>query len=332
MNSALAALPVSYQDVADAADRIRPLVVETPLLEVADLSEAIGGRFFVKCENLQRTGSFKLRGGMNALASLSPEDRAKGVVAYSSGNHAQGVAAAARHFGVAATIIMPEDAPVIKRDNTQALGATVVTYDRYSESREALGQKIQAETGAMLIPPYDYLPTMVGQGTSAIEVTNQLRAKGLSLDTAIICCGGGGLAGGSALVYSTTFPHAKVWAAEPATHDDTTRSLIAGTRLSNDPDARSICDAIVTPTPGEVTFPILQACGVEGRTASDADVLDAVGFAAKRMKLVVEPGGAIALAVARTHVAHLHGQTVVAYLSGGNIDPEMLARAMTRAS
>ena len=332
MNSALAALPVSYQDVADAADRIRPLVVETPLLEVADLSEAIGGRFFVKCENLQRTGSFKLRGGMNALASLSPEDRAKGVVAYSSGNHAQGVAAAARHFGVAATIIMPEDAPVIKRDNTQALGATVVTYDRYSESREALGRKIQAETGAILIPPYDYLPTMVGQGTSAIEVTNQLRAKGLSLDTAIICCGGGGLAGGSALVYSTTFPHAKVWAAEPATHDDTTRSLIAGTRLSNDPDARSICDAIVTPTPGEVTFPILQACGVEGRSASDADVLDAVGFAAKRMKLVVEPGGAIALAVARTHLAHLHGQTVVAYLSGGNIDPEMLARAMTRAS
>ena len=332
MNSALAALPVSYQDVADAADRIRPLVVETPLLEVADLSEAIGGRFFVKCENLQRTGSFKLRGGMNALASLSPEDRAKGVVAYSSGNHAQGVAAAARHFGVAATIIMPEDAPVIKRDNTQALGATVVTYDRYSESREALGRKIQAETGAILIPPYDYLPTMVGQGTSAIEVTNQLRAKGLSLDTAIICCGGGGLAGGSALVYSTTFPHAKVWAAEPATHDDTTRSLIAGTRLSNDPDARSICDAIVTPTPGEVTFPILQACGVQGRTASDADVLDAVGFAAKRMKLVVEPGGAIALAVARTHLAHLHGQTVVAYLSGGNIDPEMLARAMTRAS
>jgi threonine dehydratase len=332
MNSALAALPVSYQDVADAADRIRPLVVETPLLEVADLSEAIGGRFFVKCENLQRTGSFKLRGGMNALASLSPEDRAKGIVAYSSGNHAQGVAAAARHFGVAATIIMPEDAPVIKRDNTQALGATVVTYDRYSESREALGQKIQAETGAILIPPYDYLPTMVGQGTSAIEVTNQLRAKGLSLDTAIICCGGGGLAGGSALVYSTTFPHAKVWAAEPATHDDTTRSLIAGTRLSNDPDARSICDAIVTPTPGEVTFPILQACGVEGRSASDADVLDAVGFAAKRMKLVVEPGGAIALAVARTHLAHLHGQTVVAYLSGGNIDPEMLARAMTRAS
>ncbi len=332
MNSALAALPVSYQDVADAADRIRPLVVETPLLEVADLSDAIGGRFFVKCENLQRTGSFKLRGGMNALASLSPEDRAKGVVAYSSGNHAQGVAAAARHFGVAATIIMPEDAPVIKRDNTQALGATVVTYDRYSESREALGQKIQAETGAILIPPYDYLPTMVGQGTSAIEVTNQLRAKGLSLDTAIICCGGGGLAGGSALVYSTTFPHAKVWAAEPATHDDTTRSLIAGTRLSNDPDARSICDAIVTPTPGEVTFPILQACGVQGRTASDADVLDAVGFAAKRMKLVVEPGGAIALAVARTHLAHLHGQTVVAYLSGGNIDPEMLARAMTRAS
>ena len=332
MTPAIAALPVSYQDIADAADRIRALVVETPLLEVTDLSEAIGGRFFVKCENLQRTGSFKLRGGMNALASLSPEDLAKGVVAYSSGNHAQGVAAAARHFGISATIIMPEDAPVIKKDNTKALGANVVSYDRYSESREELGQKIQAETGAILIPPYDYLPTMIGQGTTAIEVTNQLRAKGLSLDTAIICCGGGGLAGGSALVYNTTFPDAQVWAAEPETHDDTARSLRAGKRLSNDPEARSICDAIVTPTPGGVTFPVLQACGVEGRSASDEDVLDAVGFAAKRMKLLVEPGGAIALAVGRTHVAQLQGQTVVAYLSGGNIDPEMLARAITRAS
>lgn len=330
MSPKITDLPLRYQDIAEAADRIRPLVVETPLLEVHELSEAIGGRFFVKCENLQRTGSFKLRGGMNALASLSAEERARGVVAYSSGNHAQGVAAAARHFGIPATIIMPEDAPEIKKANTKALGASVITYDRYSESREALGEKVQAETGANLIPPYDFLPTIAGQGTSAIEVTNQLRAKGLSLDTAIICCGGGGLSGGSALVFQTSFPQARVWAAEPATHDDTGRSLSAGARVENDPEARSICDAIVTPTPGALTFPILQACGVEGRSASDEDVLDAIAFAANRMKLVVEPGGCIALAVARTHLTELQGQTVVAYLSGGNIDPSMLRRALER--
>ena len=323
-------LAVRYEDVAQAADRIRDLVVETPLIEAHALSEAIKGRFFVKCENLQRTGSFKLRGAMNSLASLSDEDRARGVVAYSSGNHAQGVAAAARHFGVAATIIMPEDAPTIKKANTIALGAKVVTYDRYSESREDLGLQIQAETGAVLVPPYDFAPTIAGQGTSGMEVINQLRARGLSLDLAIICCGGGGLAAGSALALTTSFPSAQVWAAEPDSHDDTARSLLSGSHVHNDPEARSICDAIVTPTPGELTLPILQACGVEGRSASDEQALDAVAYAATRLKLIVEPGGAIALAVARKHLDDLQGKTVVAYLSGGNIDPAMLDVAMTR--
>ena len=323
-------LAVRYEDVAQAADRIRDLVVETPLIEAHALSEAIKGRFFVKCENLQRTGSFKLRGAMNSLASLSEEDRARGVVAYSSGNHAQGVAAAARHFGVAATIIMPEDAPAIKKANTLALGAKVLTYDRYSESREDLGHQIQAETGAVLVPPYDFAPTIAGQGTSGMEVINQLRARGLSLDLAIICCGGGGLAAGSALALTTSFPGAQVWAAEPDSHDDTARSLLSGSHVHNDPDARSICDAIVTPTPGELTLPILRACGVEGRSASDKQALDAVAYAATRLKLIVEPGGAIALAVARKHLDDLQGKTVVAYLSGGNIDPAMLDVAMTR--
>ena len=323
-------LAVRYEDVAQAADRIRDLVLETPLIEAHALSEAIKGQFFVKCENLQRTGSFKLRGAMNSLASLSDEDRARGVVAYSSGNHAQGVAAAARHFGVAATIIMPEDAPAIKKANTLALGAKVVTYDRYSESREDLGHQIQAETGAVLVPPYDFAPTIAGQGTSGMEVINQLRARGLSLDLAIICCGGGGLAAGSALALTTSFPDAQVWAAEPDSHDDTARSLLSGSHVHNDPEARSICDAIVTPTPGELTLPILQACGVEGRSASDEQALDAVAYAATRLKLIVEPGGAIALAVARKHLDDLQGKTVVAYLSGGNIDPAMLDVAMTR--
>ncbi|HCI00260.1 MAG TPA: pyridoxal-5'-phosphate-dependent protein [Alphaproteobacteria bacterium] len=323
-------LSVRYEDVAQAADRIRDLVVKTPLIEAHALSEAIKGRFFVKCENLQRTGSFKLRGAMNSLASLSDQDRARGVVAYSSGNHAQGVAAAARHFGVAATIIMPEDAPAIKKVNTIALGAKVVTYDRYSESREDLGRQIQAETGAVLVPPYDFAPTIAGQGTSGMEVINQLRAQGLSLDLAIICCGGGGLAAGSALALTTSFPGAQVWAAEPDSHDDTARSLLSGSHVHNDPEVRSICDAIVTPTPGELTLPILQACGVEGRSASDEQALDAVAYAATRLKLIVEPGGAIALAVARKHLDDLQGKTVVAYLSGGNIDPAMLDVAMTR--
>ncbi len=323
-------LSVRYEDVAQAADRIRDLVVKTPLIEAHALSEAIKGRFFVKCENLQRTGSFKLRGAMNSLASLSDQDRARGVVAYSSGNHAQGVAAAARHFGVAATIIMPEDAPAIKKVNTIDLGAKVVTYDRYSESREDLGRQIQAETGAVLVPPYDFAPTIAGQGTSGMEVINQLRAQGLSLDLAIICCGGGGLAAGSALALTTSFPGAQVWAAEPDSHDDTARSLLSGSHVHNDPEVRSICDAIVTPTPGELTLPILQACGVEGRSASDEQALDAVAYAATRLKLIVEPGGAIALAVARKHLDDLQGKTVVAYLSGGNIDPAMLDVAMTR--
>ena len=331
MTADLSALPVTFQDIAEAADRIHGLVVETPLLEVPALSEAIDGRFFVKCENLQRTGSFKLRGAMNSLARLTEADRAKGVVAYSSGNHAQGVAAAARHFGVSATIIMPQDAPEIKKANTLALGARVITYDRYSESREDLGQQVQAETGANLIPPYDYAPTIMGQGTSAIEVTNQLRARGLSLDTALICCGGGGLTGGSAVVFKTCFPDALVVAAEPETHDDTRRSLLSGTHVHNPADARSICDAIVTPTPGVLTLPLLLACGCEGWTASDEDVLEAVAFAATRLKLTVEPGGAIALAAARKNLERLQGQTVVAYLSGGNIDAEMMQKALALA-
>lgn len=324
------ALAVRYDDVAEAADRIRDLVVETPLIEAHSLSEAIQGRFFVKAENLQSTGSFKLRGAMNSLASLRPDERTHGVVAYSSGNHAQGVAAAARHFGVNATIIMPADAPTIKKANTIELGAKVVTYDRYSESREDLGHQIQADTGAVLVPPYDFAPTIAGQGTSGIEVTNQLRARGLGLDLAIICCGGGGLAAGSGLALKTAFPESHLWVAEPETHDDTARSLLSGTHVYNDPDARSICDAIVTPTPGVLPLPILLACGAAGRSASDEEVLDAVAFAAKRLKLVVEPGGAIALAVARKYVNEMRGKTVVAYLSGGNIDPEMMETAMGR--
>ena len=286
-------LAVRYEDVAQAADRIRDLVVETPLIEAHALSEAIKGRFFVKCENLQRTGSFKLRGAMNSLASLSDEDRARGVVAYSSGNHAQGVAAAARHFGVAATIIMPEDAPAIKKANTIALGAKVVTYDRYSESQEDLGRQIQAETGAVLVPPYDFAPTIAGQGTSGMEVINQLRAQGLSLDLAIICCGGGGLAAGSALALTTSFPALRSGRRNP-TATTTPRVACSAAATSTMTRRRSICDAIVTPTPGELTLPILRACGVEGRSASDEQALDAVAYAATRLKLIVEPGSAIA--------------------------------------
>ena len=229
MNSALAALPVSYQDVADAADRIRPLVVETPLLEVADLSEAIGGRFFVKCENLQRTGSFKLRGGMNALASLSPEDRAKGIVAYSSGNHAQGVALAAHQHDIPAVIIMPADAPALKIANTRALGAEVVLYDRAGgESREDIGERLAADRGLTLIRPYDEPQVIAGQGTTGLEIATQAAELGVASADVLVCCGGGGLTSGIALALEAEAPGLRVRPCEPEKFDDTTRSLATG--------------------------------------------------------------------------------------------------------
>ena len=319
-------LAVRYEDVAQAADRIRDLVVETPLIEVHALSEAIKGRFFVKCENLQRTGSFKLRGAMNSLASLSDEDRARGVVAYSSGNHAQGVAAAARHFGVAATIIMPADAPVSKIKGTKGYGAQVATYDRATGSREEAAQPFLKESGAQLIHPFDNPHVIAGQGTAGTEIIAQAAAQGVQQADVLVCTGGGGLASGIALAVQGT--GLRVRTVEPEGFDDAARSLAQGNRVTNAATTGSICDAILTPSPGTLTFPILQEHAGPGLVVSDTEALRAAALAFTYLRIVLEPGGAVALAAALFKGNEQNGDAVIAVATGGNVDAEMFARIL----
>ncbi len=317
----------SLADVRAAAERVKGRAVRTPLLRNATLDALSGGTILLKPETLQHIGAFKFRGAYNRLVQIAEEDRPKGVVAWSSGNHAQGVALAAKMLGMPATIIMPKDTPAMKLGNTRALGATVRTYDRYSENREAIGAQIAHETGAVIVPPYDDRDIMAGQGTLGLEIVEDAATHGLSIDDAIAPCGGGGLIAGVATAIKALSPATRVWTAEPATHDDTRRSLEAGARLSNAPDARSICDAIVTPTPGELTFAVNRARLAGGLAVTDEEALDAVAFARDVLKLVVEPGGAVALASVLSGKIDARGRTVAVVLSGGNIDPAMLAKA-----
>ncbi len=317
-----------YQDVAQAAARIAPFALETPLLTSPRLNDALGGTLLVKAEPLQVTGSFKFRGACNAVQML--DETVKTVVAWSSGNHAQAVAYAARTRAMKAIIVMPEDAPSAKIKGTKELGGTVVTYDRYSESREDIGAALAAEHNAAIIPPYDYLPTIAGQGTIGIEIAAQLDAMGLNADQVICCTGGGGLLAGLCLGLHHNKPDLKIYGAEPAGFDDFKRSLDAGMRLGNDPSARSICDAIVTPMPGEMTFPINQAHVTDGLVVTDDDVLDAMATAFNHLRLVVEPGGAVAIAAALKGKIDITGKTTVAVASGGNVDKAMFERALAR--
>jgi len=315
-------------DVEAAAARLRGVAVRTPLLESEALSERIGGRVLLKTECLQRTGSFKFRGAYNTISQID----AAAVVAYSSGNHAQGVAAAARLLGKTATIVMPADAPAIKVENTRAYGAEVRLYDRATESREAIGAEIAARTGAALIRPYDDPRIIAGQGTAGLEIAEQIRARGLVLDTALVPCGGGGLIAGCALALTHAFPGIAVYAVEPAGLDDTRRSLEAGERVANAPGATSICDALLLPTPGELTFILNQKLLAGGLTVSDDEVRGAMAFAFRHLKLVLEPGGAIALAAVLSRKLVLEGRTVAVVLSGGNVDPALFTAAITGRS
>jgi threonine dehydratase len=317
---------ITFADVAAARARLSGQAVVTPLLSSPELDAHTGGRIFVKAEPLQRTGSFKFRGAYNRLAQIAQEDRKRGVVAYSSGNHAQGVAHAAEMFGIKATIIMPKDAPALKVENTRRYGAEVVLYDRFGESREALGQRLVAETGAILVPPYDDPHIMAGQGTIGAEIVEQLGAQGLAADVLLCCCGGGGLMSGIATSMAELSPETALYAVEPAGYDDTKRSLEAGERLSNASGPMSICDAIVTPTPGALTFPINAARLAGGLAVTDAEAAAAVAFAARVLKVTAEPGGAVALAAALSGRIDLRGKTVAVVLSGGNIDPAFHAR------
>jgi threonine dehydratase len=313
-------------DIAAAAQRLAGVAVRTPLVSAPVLDERLGARVFLKAETLQRTGSFKFRGAYNKISQIPPERRAAGVVAYSSGNHAQGVASAAKLLGIRATIVMPSDAPRLKRARTEALGAGVVAYDRNSEDRAAIAAKIVAERGATLVPPYDDPLIIAGQGTIGTEIVEDLAALGLAPEIVVIGASGGGLAAGVSLGVKARVPAAKFYTVEPEGFDDTARSFKSGKREANPRLSGSICDALMSNTPGELTFPITQALIGEGLVVSDAEVARAVRYAFEELKLAVEPGGVIGLAALLAGKLDVRGKVVVGVLSGGNIDAELFAK------
>jgi len=325
----MSSLP-TFADVQAAARRLEGVTIRTPLLENERVNRKLGGRLFLKAECLQRTGSFKLRGAYNFLASMSEADRARGVVGWSSGNHAQGLAEAARLLATKATIVMPADAPALKVANTRASGAEVVLYDRVKDSREEIGQGIATKTGATIVPPYDHPWILTGQGTAGLEIAEQAKALGVTLDAVAAPCSGGGLATGVALGVKGISPTTMVHAGEPAGFDDLARSLAAGTKQKNEKLSGSICDALLAPTPGDVTFPLAQQLLGPGLVVTDEEVLDAMELAFREFKLVLEPGGAVALAAALTGKLPVKGRAVAVVCSGGNVDHATFKRALDR--
>lgn len=302
----------------------------TPLLSSPFLDEIAGRRVLVKPECLQHTGSFKFRGAWSAVSAMEPQVRQRGVIAFSSGNHAQGVALAARMHGIACVIVMPADAPKLKIDNTRALGAEVVLYDRENEDRDAIGASLAASRGLTLIRPFDDPQVIAGQGTVGLEIAAQAKAEGIEAADVIVCCGGGGLTAGMALALEARAPGLKVRPAEPAGFDDTARSLKSGRIERNPRLGGSLCDAIITPQPGNITFPInVRLCG-PGLVVSDDEALEAMALAYNRLKIVVEPGGAVALAAALFRRDEIEGDSVIAVCSGGNVDPQVFSAALSR--
>jgi threonine dehydratase len=322
---ALAALPTAA-DVDEAARRLAGVALHTPLLTSAALDAMTGGRIFLKAETLQHTGSFKFRGAYNKLAAIPLALRAGGVVAYSSGNHAQGVAAAARLLGMSCVIVMPRDAPRAKRDRTAALGAEVVLYDRARDDREAIANDLATRRGAILVPPYDDALIIAGQGTAGREIVEDLGVLGLEPDVVVVTASGGGLTAGIALAVKARVPLAKLYTAEPQGFDDHARSFRSGRREQNAALTGTICDALMARTPGKLTFAINQSLVDAGVVVSDPEVGAAVAFAFAELKLVVEPGGAVALAALMTGKIDLKDKVGVAVLSGGNVDPELFSR------
>ncbi len=319
-------LPVTSADIDAAANVLAPFVVRTPLLSSPALNDFASGNVFLKAEVLQRTGSFKFRGAFNKLSSIPKEARAAGVVAFSSGNHAQGVAAAAEILKMPACIVMPADAPLSKREKTKGYGAEVVLYDRLREDREAIAREIAGKRGATVVPPYDDPMIIAGQGTAAREFCQDLAARGVAPDLVIAPVSGGGLIAGTAIATKARFPNAEIVTAEPEGFDDHARSLLSGHREPHHAKGLSICDALMATIPGEITFAINRKLVSRGVTASDDEVGNAVAFAFREFKLVVEPGGAAALAALLAGRIETRGKTTVVILSGGNVDAGMFAR------
>jgi threonine dehydratase len=311
-----------------AAERLNGHALRTPLLSSPFLDEIAGRRVYVKPECLQHTGSFKFRGGWSAVSALPDDIRRHGVIAFSSGNHAQGVALAAREHDIPAVIVMPSDAPRTKIDNTRALGAEVVLYDRATEDRDAIGARLSAARNLTLIKPYDDPQVIAGQGTIGLEIAEQAAVMGISDADVLVCCGGGGMTSGIALALETRAPHLRARPVEPAEFDDAARSLATGTIQRNTRVSGSLCDAIVTRQPGDLTFPIMKRLCGPGLVVSEDECLRAMALAFHRLKIVIEPGGAVALAAALFRADQIKGDAVIAVASGGNVDAEVFQKAL----
>ena len=320
----------NFSMIKDAYERVAPYARRTPLLTSPFLDEIAKRRVWVKAESLQHTGSFKFRGGWAAISALNYEERKRGVITFSSGNHAQGIALAAMRHSVSSTIIMPKDSPQIKIENTRALGAEVILYDRETEDRNIIEKKVNSNKSRILIKPYDDHQVIAGQGTVGIEVVEQSLENNILNAEVLVCSGGGGLASGIALALEKLNQNMQVRTAEPNEFDDIKRSLISGKIEQNAKTSGSLCDAILTLCPGEITFPILyRLCG-KGISVSEEDALRAMVLAFERLRIVIEPGGAVALAAALFHGDELNQDDVIAVATGGNVDAVVFNDALAQ--
>ncbi len=319
---------VSIDDIEAAAQRLEGAAARTPLLESTLLNERFQARILVKAESLQRTGSFKFRGAFNRLSQLSKGERTRGVVAFSSGNHAQGVAAAAQALGIAAQIVMPADAPRLKVENTRSYGATVIPYDRVRENREEIARAIAAQTNATLVPPYDDLRIIAGQGTVGLEIAGQLKGFGTRADAVLVPCSGGGLTAGIATAITARCSGTAVFTVEPSGFDDTARSFARGRRVRNTGPETGLCDALLVSMPGRLTFAINARLVAGGLVVEDASVLAAMRLAFERLKLVLEPSGAASIAALLSGAYDPRGKTVVVVASGANVDSDTYRRVL----
>ncbi|QPM91879.1 threonine ammonia-lyase [Pseudooceanicola algae] len=319
---------MNFDMILAAAGRLKGHARQTPLLSSPFLDQLAGRRVLIKPECLQHTGSFKFRGAWSAISALDPALRRSGVIAFSSGNHAQGIAYAASQHDIPSVIVMPADAPSLKIANTRALGAEVVLYDRATEDRDEIGERLSAERGLTLVRPFDEPQVVAGQGTVGLEIAAEAEALGIREAEVLVPCGGGGLTSGIALACAERAPGLRVRPVEPEGFDDVARSLISGQIERNDRLSGNICDAIITPAPGQLTFPLMQSLCGPGLTVTEGQALSAVAQAFLRLKIVAEPGGAVALAAALDTAAALDSDTVIAVVSGGNVDPAMFTRAL----